>query len=142
MRHWRLLRGNPDAADEILETRVGAPRVVAEGVFVEIHHHRFVLFVRLLQPMKYLIPVAQRTKPNRNPNGPLVSAVDLFDRLLQERQGFGLPPGICIALCKQRLPGGKPKLDGPPALGDCQISLAAPSVIPGEIDMREQEVWI
>jgi hypothetical protein len=29
-----LLRGNPDAADEILESRVGAPGVVVEGYYV------------------------------------------------------------------------------------------------------------
>lgn len=65
-----LLRGNPDPADEILESRVGAPGVVVEGLCVEKDQTCFVLFVGLLQPSERLLFVAQRLKGKRNEKGP------------------------------------------------------------------------
>ena len=44
-RRGSLLCGNPNAADEVLESRVGAPGVVVEGPFVEKYQNCFVLLV-------------------------------------------------------------------------------------------------
>jgi hypothetical protein len=69
-RQSNLLCGNPDAADEILETRVGAQGAVVERQYVEIYQKCFVLLVGLLQPSERLFLIAQSIKGERNVKGP------------------------------------------------------------------------